>query len=467
MRIFNTLTKQIDEFEPLEKVVKMYGCGPTVYDVIHLGNMRTYLLLDVLWRSLEYLNYKVKVVGNITDVGHLVSDADEGEDKIEQKAKNEKRKVKEIVEKYTKQYLEDIDKLNIRKPMILCRVTEYIEEQIELIKKLEEKGFVYVIDDGVYFDTSKLDNYGQLVDLKKKELKAGARVEINLEKRQVEDFALWKFSPKDQQREMEWESPWGIGFPGWHLECSAMILKELGEQIDIHTGGVDLKFPHHTNEIAQSEAVTGKRPFAKYWVHGEFLLVDGEKMSKSKNNFYNLSDVVGRGLEPLAVRYLMLQSHYRKQLNFTWTSLEAAAKGLERLKERISSRRIRPPQARLVGILGWQAKVKDQESSWEERFRERIRDDLDMPGALVVLQGMLDSELGVKDKLELVKKWDEVLGLDLVSEINLRSKEDQKVEGLIEERDSFRKEGQFEEADKIRGRLIKLGVKMQDRPVVK
>jgi cysteinyl-tRNA synthetase len=203
MRIFNTLTKQIDEFEPLGKVVKMYSCGPTVYDVVHLGNMRTYLLSDVLWRSLEYLNYEVKMVGNITDVGHLVSDADEGEDKIEQKAKSEKRKVGEIVQKYTKQYLKDIEKLNIRKPMVLCRATEYIEEQIELIERLEEKGFVYVIEDGVYFDTSKLDDYGQLVDLKKEELKAGARVKVNLEKRQAEDFALWKFSPKGQQREME------------------------------------------------------------------------------------------------------------------------------------------------------------------------------------------------------------------------------------------------------------------------
>jgi len=457
MRVFNTLTKQIDKFESLGKVVKMYSCGPTVYDVVHLGNMRTYLLSDVLWRSLEYLGYEVKMVGNITDVGHLVSDADEGEDKIEQKAKSEKRKVGEIVQKYTKQYLKDIEKLNIRKPMVLCRATEYIEEQIKLIKKLEEKGLVYVIDDGVYFDTSKLNNYGQLVDLKKEELKAGARVEVNLGKKQAEDFALWKFSPKDQQREMEWESPWGTGFPGWHLECSAMILKELGEQIDIHVGGVDLKFPHHTNEIAQSEAVTGKKPFVKYWVHGEFLLVDGKKMSKSKNNFYNLSDVVERRIEPLAVRYLMLQSHYRKQLNFTWKSLEAAAKGLERLKERISSRKFRPPQARLVGILGW-----------EERFRERIRDDLDMPGALVVLRGMLESELGVRDKLELVKKWDKVLGLGLTTdEKSTPQRGKLQARALISEREELRRVGKFDEADKIRGQLTKLGVKIQDKPMVK
>jgi cysteinyl-tRNA synthetase len=247
-----------------------------------------------------------------------------------------------------------------------------------------------------------------------------------------------------------------------------MILKELGEQIDIHVGGVDLKFPHHTNEIAQSEAVTGKSGFAKYWVHGEFLLVDGEKMSKSKNNFYNLSDVVERGIEPLAVRYLMLQSHYRKQLNFTWKSLEAAAKGLERLKERISSRKLRPPQARLVGILGWQAKVKDQESSWEERFRERVRDDLDMPGALVVLQGMLDSELGVKVKLELVKKWDRVLGLGLTTdEKSTPQRGELQARALISKREELRRAGKFDEADKIRGQLTKLGVKVQDEPVVK
>ena len=360
LRLYNSLSRQIEEFQPIQPPhVGMYTCGPTVYQYAHIGNFRAYMTADILVRVLKHNNYDLKFVMNITDVGHLVSDADSGEDKLEKSAKKEGKTAWDIAELYTDAFLKDYDALGLTRPDVLAKATDHVQEQIDLIKRLEAKGFTYIISDGVYFDTSKLADYGKLSTLD--QIKEGARVEINEEKRNPRDFALWKFSePKGtgpfdsaqavrgseeppgsrrgdavSRRHMEWESPWGVGFPGWHIECSAMSMKYLGETFDIHTGGVDHISIHHTNEIAQSEAATGKK-FVDYWVHTAFMLVQGQKMSKSLGNTYKLSDLVGNGYLPVHLRYLYLQTHYRQEMNFTWESLEAAKTALERLTNSVA-----------------------------------------------------------------------------------------------------------------------------------
>jgi cysteinyl-tRNA synthetase len=311
----------------------LYTCGPTVYNFAHIGNLRTYIFEDILRRTLEFNGYKVKQVMNITDVGHLTSDADTGEDKIEIGTKREGKSAWEIAKKYTDAFLCDLESLNIKKPHTLCKATDHISEMIELIKKIEQKGLVYQIGDGIYFDTSKLDDYGKLANLSVNGLKAGARVDIVEGKRNKTDFALWKFSPKNAKRQMEWDSPWGRGFPGWHIECSAMSIKYLGEHFDIHCGGVDHIPIHHTNEIAQSEAATGKKPWVNYWLHGEFLILENSRMGKSAGNFITLATLKEKGYDPIVYRYLCLGAHYRKPLTFSFDSLEHAKNSYERLKE--------------------------------------------------------------------------------------------------------------------------------------
>ena len=453
MKLFNSLTRQIEEFEPREKgKVGMYTCGPTVYSLPTIGNWRTNVLSDLLKKSFEYLGYEVKSVMNLTDVGHLVSDGDEGEDKLEKAAKKEGKDAWKMAEFYIKDFKKGMKKLNIEEADVLPRATEHIKEQVELIKKIEEVGLTYKTSDGIYFNVveyeKKGSKYGEMSTLD--EIREGARVEVNEEKKDPRDFALWKFSREDEKRQMEWESPWGVGFPGWHIECSAMSMKYLGEQFDVHVGGEDLISTHHPNEVAQSEAGTGKKPFVKYWIHGAFLLVDGGKMGKSLGNAYTLEDIEKKGFGALDLRYFYLTGHYHKQLNFTWEALEAAKEARLKLK-------------RLVN--GWQGKKEEIEKKkvgeWEEKFKQALENDLQMPQVLAVVWEMVKSDkLSEKEKLFLITKFDQVLGLDLD-----KRKTEEIPEGILElikERDKARGEKKWDEADKIRDELMKKGWRVLD-----
>jgi len=348
LKIYNTLTKQKEEFKPIKtgwfRKVGLYTCGPTVYNFAHIGNLRSYIFEDILKRVLKYNGYKVKHVMNITDVGHLTSDADEGEDKMEKGAKREGKTAWEIAEFYTQAFKSNLHDLNIIEPDVWCKATDHIKEQIKLVQKLIDRGFTYETSDGIYFDTTKIDDYGKMANLKNQELQAGVRVDIG-EKRNAHDFALWKWSSPNchpelvsgslPKRQMEWSAFNHIGFPGWHIECSAMSMKYLGEQFDIHCGGIDHIPVHHTNEIAQSESVTGKKPWVKYWMHGEFLLTGSDKMAKAGDNFLTLQTLKDKNINPLAYRYLLLQTHYRKQLTFSWEALEAAESGLKHFYDEV------------------------------------------------------------------------------------------------------------------------------------
>ncbi|MBU1071592.1 cysteine--tRNA ligase [Patescibacteria group bacterium] len=451
MRLYNSLTRKREEFKPIKKgEAGIYACGPTVYDFLQIGNWRTYVLGDLLVRSLKYLGFETKYVMNITDVGHLVSDGDEGEDKLEKGAKREGETAWDVAEKYTKDFKQGMHKMGLLKPDVLAKATGHIKEQIDLVEKLEKKGFAYKTSDGVYFNTTEFEKqgnkYGELSTLD--EIKEGARVEINKEKKDKRDFALWKFSPEGEKRDMEWESPWGVGFPGWHIECSAMSMKYLGEQFDLHVGGEDLRSTHHPNEIAQSEGATGKKPFVKYWIHGAFLLVDGGRMGKSLGNAYTLQDLDNKGFSPFDLKYFYLIGHYRKQLNFTWEALEGAKTALERLRKRMAD------------LQGETLKV---DGVWEEKFRERLEDDLDMPGALALVWEMVkDKDLSDGEKLGLIEKWDEVLGLGL-SKVEMKLEIPEEVVKLVEKRSRLREEGKWNGADSIREEIEKLGYVVEDK----
>jgi len=461
MKLYNTLTRTKEEFTPIhDKSVGVYSCGPTVYDYPHIGNLRAYIFADVLHRWLEYNGYQVKHVVNITDVGHLVSDEDTGEDKVEKGAKREGKSAFEIAGLYENAFKKDLKALNIEPADVYPRATEHISEQIDFIKKLEEKGFTYAISDGVYLDTSKVTDYGKLAKLDVAGLKEGARVEVNVEKRNITDFALWKFSPKDSKREMEWDSPWGKGFPGWHIECSAMSAKYLGDYFDIHTGGIDHVPVHHTNEIAQSEAVFGK-PFVKYWMHNEFLLVDGRKMSKSLNNFYTLKDVTEKfEVEPLTFRLLCLQAHYREKLNFTKDSIVSAQNTLNNLRNFLAKVRQFDDTPN--------KEAEKHIFQCENGFREALDDDLNTPRALAVISVLIKelnnifTQLNIypnsKKVLELFRSIDTVLGLNLM-----------KIEVLPENVDKLFNEYQrakiakdYATSDKIRGKLLSFGYVAED-----
>ncbi len=419
IRLYNTLTKKTEEFVPRNpKLVTLYSCGPTVYDYAHIGNFRTYTMTDILVRTLKYLGYQVKYVSNITDVGHLVSDADSGEDKLEKGAKREGKTAWDVAKFYTDAFLADSKKLNLLAPDVRPKPTEHIPEQISMVQTLLDKGFAYTIDDGIYFDTSKFSKYGQLTEQNIGELKAGARVEVNPQKRNPTDFALWKFTLNPpaggQKRDMEWDSPFGKGFPGWHIECSAMSRKYLGDQIDIHTGGADLVPIHHTNEIAQSESATGRSPFVAYWVHGQFILVDNEKMAKSKGNFFRLSDIEAKGIDPLALRYLYLTAHYRAFLNFTWEGLANAAKSLEELRLHVSH--LNPPTGGQNSKRNALSEEKlEKVDAYRKKFDEALANDLNMPQALAVVWEVVKSSIPSRDKYDLLMDFDEVLGFNFTS----------------------------------------------------
>ena len=473
LKIFNSLSRQIEEFKPINSpLVGFYTCGPTVYSFAHIGNFRTYIAADLLIRVLKYNGYEVKYIMNLTDVGHLTGDnsgdADTGEDRMEKTAKKEGKTAWEVAEFYTQAFLNDYKALRLFEPEQFVKATDHIKEQISLISILEEKGYAYKISDGIYFDTSKFKNYGQLSSLD--QIREGARVEINPEKKNPRDFALWKFSfpegrPYDSARDdeaslrqMEWDSPWGIGFPGWHIECSAMSMKYLGETFDIHVGGMDIKETHHPNEIAQSEAATGKK-FVNYWVHGAFILVNGEKMSKSKGNLYRVYDLEKEGYDPMSLRYLYLQTHYRKELNFTFPSLEGAQKALTNLRETLLD----------WGVVGVPAFHAHQpiELELEKKFKDAIDDDLNMPEALSVVWELVKSDLPVSKKSSFLLKMDEVLGLGLrnwceenqkISIIQLPTD----VQSLIKERENLRKSRQYTKADHLRNKIKKLGYDVLD-----
>lgn len=451
LKLYNTLTRKIEDFRPIHPPqVSMYTCGPTVYDYQHIGHMRRYVGDDILIRVLELNGFKVKQAMNITDVGHLVSDSDTGEDKMEKGARKFGMSTWDIAKKFEKQFFNSMDALNIQRPEILMHATDYIKEQIVFIQTLEQKGFTYKIDDGIYFDTSKFPNYTKLSGQNVSELKAGARIEMVAGKKHLTDFALWKFSPKGEKRAMEWESPFGIGFPGWHIECSTMAIKGLNsDTIDIHTGGIDHIAIHHTNEIAQSEAATGKE-FVKYWVHHNFLHVDGNKMSKSIGNIWTVEDVIKKGFDPLALRYLYLQTHYRQEMNFTWDSLEAAQIAYKRLIEEVA--KLRNPK---IGC-----------AEFEEKFLDAINDDLNMAKALSIVWELIKSDYPDSAKAESLLKMDQVLGLDFE---NAREKTKQikivvpqEVQRLIEERKQLRKQGSYIQADHVRNKIKKLGFNIKD-----
>ncbi len=453
LRLHNTLSQRLEVFEPQRPpVVGFYTCGPTVYNYAHLGNLRAYVFADFLKRTLLYNGYEVKHIMNITDVGHLTDDADAGEDKMEVGAEREGKSAWEIADFYIKIFKGDLRALNIIPPTKYCRATEYIKEQIELAQILEEKGYLYRISDGLYFDTSLVPHYNKLSHLPLEKLKEGARIEKNPEKRHPTDFAVWKFSPLGQKRQMEWDSPWGKGFPGWHLECATMSLKLLAGHLDIHTGGVDHINVHHTNEIAQAEAATGQT-FFHYWLHNAFLnIAGGKKMAKSGANFLTLkAAVIDKGWLPLAYRYACLEVHYRKPMEYSQAGLAAADKALRWLYREIAT---------LGQVVGQVSPL------FKEKFLEAINDDLNSPRALAVLFKVLNSQLSNKDKLATIKDFDEVLGLDLSGGsqhyLEMLTNIPPEVQALFNRRQIARENHNFQLADELRRQLASAGYGVED-----
>ena len=471
MKIYNSLSRKIEKFEPLNaNKVGMYTCGPTVYQFAHIGNFRTYVLSDLVFRTLKFLGYEVRLVMNLTDVGHLtgdnLGDADIGSDRMEESARREGRSAWEVAKFYTEAFLRDFKALELVSPEVWCKATDHIKEQVELVKTLEKKGYTYRTSDGIYFDTGRFPAYGELSTLG--EIKEGARVEVNPEKRSPRDFALWKFSypggrsfdsvrdDASLRRQMEWESPWGIGFPGWHIECSAMAMKYLGESFDIHVGGEDLRSTHHPNEIAQSEAATGKK-FVRFWIHGAFVLVDGKRMSKSAENNFRLTDLQERGYSPFDLRYLFLTARYRDRLNITFSSLDAS----------------RAARMRLAGmVVGWRKNAQARTTvsneklalveALAEKFKSSIEMDLNFPKALTVVWEMAKSMIPDREKLDLISQWDEVLSLGLSGMGEELQDIPPAVLKLVSRREELRREGTWKESDLVRQEIGRLGYVVED-----
>ena len=450
---YNTLTKKKDLFKPIDsKEVKIYSCGPTVYKDATIGNMRTNIFQDTLRRTLEYNGYKLKHVMNITDVGHLVSDADEGEDKMIKSAKEEGKTPLEIAEYYTKKFFNDLDRLNIQRPEIVCKATEHIEDMLNYVKKLIENGYAYETSTAIYFDVSKLDDYGILSGINLREQKHGARVEIDKEKKNPYDFALWIKAPENHL--MKWESPWGLSYPGWHIECSAMSQKYLGEVFDIHTGGIDLIPTHHENEIAQCKGRTGKIP-ANYWLHGEYLLINGGKMSKSLGNVYLLQDLIDKGYNPLVYKMFCYTTVYRKKLNFTWEAMDSAKIALERLRNAY--------QTHLQGKDELKESDIKKLSDIEENFHKAINDDMNMPLAMSYVWEAAKFEKKNPKVAELLMKFDTVLGLkiDTIQENNTEEVSEE-ILGLLEQRKAAREQKDWAKSDEIRDLIKEKGYVVKD-----
>lgn len=443
VKLYNTLSRSKETFAPLvPNKAGMYVCGPTVYTYAHIGNLRSYIFADLLRRMLEYNGYEVTHVMNITDVGHLVSDADEGEDKLVEGAKREKKTPWEIAEFYTQDFMHSLEELNILTPTIVCKATDHIQEMLDFVKELYNRGFAYLIEgDGIYFDVSKLADYGKLSGQSLDELQAGARIEINEHKRHPADFALWKDAPPEHI--MQWPSPWGPGYPGWHIECSTMSMKYLGKKIDIHTGGIDHVPIHHENEIAQSEALTGET-WVNYWLHGEFLQVDGGKMSKSLNNFFTVSSLRERHFDPIAFRFMCLNAHYRTPLNFTWEGMSAAHTALQRLRQAYQQLPTSPDQP---------------SPQLAAKFHKAINDDLNVPLALsYAWEAARSDEPGSKALLD---QFDQVLGLNL-NAAPLQQELPPELKALLEERNQARANKNWAQSDQLRDQLTSKGVTIKD-----
>jgi cysteinyl-tRNA synthetase len=450
--LYNTLTRQKEEFTPTRPgEVGLYTCGPTVYNFAHIGNLRTYIFEDVLKRVLAFNGFAVRHVMNITDVGHLTGDRDMGEDKMETGARRDGKTAWDIAEFYTQAFKQDLARLNILEPSIWCKATDSIPEQIGLIRILEQKGFTYKTGDGIYFDTTRFPGYAKLSSQNLDALQEGARVEKNPEKRNATDFALWKFSPPGAKRQMEWDSPWGVGFPGWHIECSAMSMKFLGEQLDIHCGGIDHVDIHHTNEIAQSEAATGRR-FFNFWMHGAFLNIQGgKKMAKSEENFLTLENaLIQRGIPPLAYRFAAFLTHYRKPMEYSDESIQAAKNGLEHLCN----------QVREVS-KGGEASAGAANSAFREKFLEAVNDDLNLPRAMAVIQEMLKSDIPSSEKHTTILDFDRVLGLSL-DQVDKPQELPAEIQKRVEARLRAREAKNWAESDRLRDEIQALGYTVKD-----
>jgi cysteinyl-tRNA synthetase len=454
LKLYNTLSRKIEFFEPINAgKIGVYTCGPTVYDYAHIGNLRTYVFADLLRRTLEYFDFEVNHVMNITDVGHLTDDGDFGEDKMELQAKKKGGSAWDLAEYYADAFFRHTKQLNINKPSIVCKATEHIDEQIELIQKLEDGGYTYRTSDAIYFNSTKFEDYGKLAKLKVEGLKEGARVEAG-EKRSKTDFALWKLSDKSKKRQMEWDSPWGKGFPGWHLECSAMAMKYLGETFDIHTGGIDHIPVHHTNEIAQSECATGKSPFARFWMHGEFLVLEKEeRMGKSLGNFLTLDSLIEKGIEPVQYRFFLINAHYRSKLKFSFKNLEQAVNGFKRLKS---------------NILRFKKSFDDSPLSevglkFKEEFERHLANDMDMPNVMANFWNMMTSKkISDSEKYRLALLHDSIMGLGMKDFKKDEVEVPQEIQDLLEMRETFRKSKEWSKADEARIKIEELGYIIED-----
>ena len=445
LKLFDTYERKVRDFEPLSAgKVGIYACGPTVYDFAHIGNLRTYLFEDLLKRVLQANGLEVNHVVNITDVGHLTSDADTGEDKMELGSQRTGLSAWELADFYTKAFQRDLKRLNIITPNLWCKATDHIAEQIDFIRDLEKKGFTYQTSDGVYFDSTRLDNYGHLARLDIEGLRAGARVDQG-ERRSVTDFALWKFSPENEERQMEWNSPWGKGFPGWHIECSAMSAKYLGDFFDIHCGGEDHIPIHHTNEIAQTEASRGTR-LANFWMHGYFLRIENAKMAKSSGEFLTLELLSERGFSPMDYRYLCHTAHYRTQMTFSWQSLESARAALNRLYE---------------SAWSW-GEPGEVSTAYLKRFNDCLNDDLNMPKALAVVWEMIRSHENGAIKKATILACDEVMGLDIDAWRPEEIVVPDSVQTLVQEREQARSDKNWGKADELRDEILSLGFVLED-----
>ena len=463
--------KSLQEFKPIkEGFVGFYGCGPTVYNYAHIGNLRAYVFLDILDRTLTFLGYKIKHVMNITDIGHLTGDADDGEDKMLKTAQERHQSVMEIAQFYTDAFIKDIDRLNIRHPDVICRATEHVQEMIELIKKIEANGHTYMAGGNLYYDTTTFADYGKLANLNLEELKAGAGNRgLDENKRNPTDFVLWFTKSKFENQALTWDSPWGRGYPGWHIECSAMSMKYLGEQFDIHTGGIDHIPVHHTNEIAQSEGATGKK-WVNYWLHNEFLVEKNGKMSKSSGEFLTLQRLIDKGYEALDYRYFLLGAHYRSQVMFSWEAMDSAKNGRKALVNR--AKKVLEAAG---GRTADENSLSEKAKGYLDSFKADLENDLATPQALSRLQvAVKDNELKAEDALFLIKKMDSVLALDLLkeaessgtpdAELNSTDPAAAQIEQLLLQRTQAKKDKDFALADKIRDDLAAKGIIIVDTP---
>lgn len=448
LKFYNTLTKQKEFFKPQDNnTVRIYTCGPTVYKDATIGNMKSYIFMDTLRRTLKYNGFKIKHVMNITDVGHLVSDGDDGEDKMIKSAREENKTPLEISEFYTKRFLCDLDRLNIDKPEIICKATDHIEEMKKFVETLMVNGYAYETSTAIYFDVSKLNEYGILSGVDLRNQKAGARVEIDEEKRNPYDFALWIKAPENHI--MKWESKWGLGYPGWHIECSTMSNKYLGEVFDIHTGGIDLVPTHHENEIAQNKGLCGKIP-ARFWMHCEFLLINGGKMSKSLGNAYLIDDIIEKGYEPLSYKMLCFTSHYRNKLNFTWEALDSAQNALNKLREGYRKH-----------LAGTEEIANEEILEFKENFLKAINDDLNIPVAMSVVWNIVKNPVKSVKLANLLVEFDKVLGLNIDKKDEILDLPEE-VLNLVDERKKAREERNWAKSDEIRDKLQAMGYIVKD-----